>query len=653
MTNLTNNTTNNTSNSALVNTMKIQTVSDSALASILASSVFHKVGCAQKAILVACSLVDALDQPDYFLEMFVHTMESAQLRSVLDNKATELKVDLDMDAIVVMLVGMGYLTDDGEAGENLLKLSETAVEAYAPTSAEIVRRYPTHKLESGQASKLLVESIKAQEATKFTIDMIQLELANKVQALTGGADADDEAYVLAGCNKMDSMLAYSSEFMADRRGRTYQAACHGPIFAASDRSRSLSNLVGVPTDYNIDMVMAVIMAEMEDMTKSVKESVIELNMVGDVQFVMNHLDKGTACKKPYSFVKAVRIMRELKLGNRPYIGMAVGKDAKCSGPQLGALMVGDADLAAACGMTMVQVEDAYERCVQMLAKFGFEGFTRNGIKKSFMGVFYGQGFGAFTNVAAMRQEEDMKEVVAILAPDGIVSDDVAKAFHKAVTLSFGKKLVALRNRFKEFAGNIQGRTSHFMPDGFKVQMNYKVKWNILNEAMEYGVLAPDVHVVTGELTRKFIGMQLKTLQVHTGDFIRNGFVNMIQGTDALVARLIVAHLSRLGAKHIISVHDCFRVNVTEMHLLDQAIISAYQDLFGTTVNCKTEDLPLGQDVLGLYFEGVSKSVVGDVKIVPMPQFLPFGPKPRKMVKIGEHKLSDVINALGTSYYFAK
>jgi hypothetical protein len=653
MTNSTNIATNNTNSTIAGNNMKIETVNDSALASIIASNVFHKVHCTQTALVIACSLVDALDQPDYFLEMFIHTMETAQLRTVLDNKSTTQELDLDMEAIALVLVEMGFVTEEGEPGDSLIALKEMEKEAYAPTTGEIVRRNPTYKLEKGQASDLLVESITAQEKTMFTVDSYMLNIANKVQAITGGVDADDEAYVLAGCNNMDPKQAYHSEFMADRRGRTYQAACHGPIAAASDRSRALMDLVGVPTSYDVPTVMSVIKAEMEDMTKCIKTQVIELNMIGEEQFIINHTPKGTDCKKPWSFVKAVRIVRELKAGNRPYIGMAVGLDAKCSGPQLAALMVGDADLAAACGMTLVQVEDAYERCVQMLAKFGFHGFTRNGVKKAFMGVFYGQGYAAFTDVKGMMEEEDMKEVVAILAPQGIISDDVAKKFHKAITQSFGKKLVALRERFKEFNGKVQGRIGHTMPDGFKIQMNYKVKWNILNEAMEFGVEAPDAHIVTGDMTRKFIKVQLNTLEVHTGDFVRNGFVNMVQGTDALIARLIITQLDRLGAQHILGIHDCFRVNVTEMHLLKQAIINAYMILFGTKVNCKSADLPMGQDILGMYFEGASKQLVEGEKVVPMPQFLPFGPKPRKMAKIGDNKIEDVIQALGTSYYFAK
>ena len=130
---------------------------------------------------------------------------------------------------------------------------------------------------------------------------------------------------------------------------------------------------------------------------------------------------------------------------------------------------------------------------------------------------------------------------------------------------------------------------------------------------------------------------------------------MIQATDALIARLIIVHLKRLGAQHIIAVHDCFRVNVTEMHLLEQAIKNAYMDLFGSRTNIKTEDMPLGTDILGMFFEGMQSEVTNpNAKVIPMKQFLDLhGRNIRKMTKIMNVPVTELIEALGTSYYFAK
>jgi hypothetical protein len=670
-TNVTKSTTNVTKGDNMTNST-ITTVNESALISIITANLFHELGCTQKAVVAACSLVAALEHEEYFLETLVYNIESTQVFASLNNKGvtestkhlvnTHLPVEMDMNKLGASLIKLDYLTEDGGVGAKLKELSEVTVEAYYPIvkGARFERRNPNYKLEHGQKSKLIVEAIEATEATYYTVDQKQLRLANEVETIMSKVKdyEDEEAYVLKGCNKLGDEV-YFSEFTADNRGRINQACCHGPNGQSSDRSRSLMNLANVPMDYDIKKVMAVILLEMEDMTSDMNETMNELHSLEEEQFVIKHLNKGTTCKKPWSFVKAARIIKELQAGNRPYIGMAVGLDAKCSGPQLGALMVGDQLLAAACGMSMVQVLDAYELAVVELEKAGFPGFTRSGVKTPFMGIFYGQSWRAFTNLTAMRKEEDLNETVSILAPNGIITDDIAKAFHKAITKSFGKKLTSLRSRILEFTGKIEGRTHHMMPDKFKVQMNYKVKYNILNEEMcwnkETGafVEAPDVYVQNGDQTAKFIKMQHNSKTVHCDDFIRTTFVNMIQATDALVARMIITKLKRAGAQHIIAVHDCFRVNVTEMHLLEQAIIETYQELFGTGVNTKTTDLPLGLDIIGMLFEGLSESLKEGEKIVPMTQFLPFGPKPRKMSKIGKTKLSDIIDALGTSYYFAK
>ncbi len=656
--NMINNATNSTTEG---NNMTNATVTNnSTLTSILTANLFHELNDAQPATLVSCALVDAIAYPEDFAEMFMHILSEASMTVRALNEEGKyvdqaVSVEVDGDAIGQALIKLDYMTDEGEIGTKLQELMETSKERYAPTLAtnKIERRFPMYAPEKGQVSPLTIEAIEALESVNFTIDQYMVDLANLVQTKTGGSLKDDEAYVLAGCNEMDAEHAYNSEFKADRRSRLYQAACHGPNGQASDRSRALMDLAGVTTDYDVTTVRKAILAEMEDMLgkSDLKTAAKERKALGDVQFIITNLQtKGV--KKPWSFVKAARIMSELQAGNRPYIGMAVGLDAKCSGPQLGALMSGDQLVAAACGFSNITVDDAYELAIQELDKAGFKGFTRGGVKKSYMGIFYGQGYAAFTQIEALLAAEQF-EIVEILYPTGVANDDTAKRFHAAITNSFGKQMKIIRDRFKSFAGKIEGRTSHFMPDGFKVAMNYKVKHNIFNTAIEFGVDSPDVTVTTSESTHKFIKFAVKTLEVHTGDFVRNGFVNMIQATDALIAKLIIVNLKRLGAQHIIAVHDCFRVNVTETHLLERAIINAYTQLFGSETNCKTKDLPMGQDIMGLYFEGMSKSMVEGEKVVPMSQFLPIKSAARKLKSVNGVKVQELINNLGTSCYFAK
>lgn len=647
-------------------------INTNALSSQVSAHLFHHIKNARVSVIVACAVVDAasligdLDMPDAFLDLVEQSLETAKLETSVSGDGAIVRevheLTLPMADVKDALVDTKLANEDGTMGSRMLELMEQRTEAYAPTKVGHTweRRFPMYAPEKGQIADLGIEAIHALESNEYTRDLYMLNIANRVQVLTGGAENDDEAYVLAGTNAMDENCAYTSEFKADRRIRLYQAACHGPNGQASDRSRALMDLSGVPTDYNIEIVKQNIKAEIMDMvnisSKEVGKLIVKAHK-NPVDFIIAELSKNKAdrdASKPWSFVKAANTWMELSKGNRPYIGMAVGLDAKCSGPQLGALMVGDAEIAAACGMTLAQLDDAYVLCVKLLNKAGFLNISRNGIKKAFMGIFYGQGWAAFTDTKQLNKDEQY-ELIACLYPDGIVSDDRAKRFHKVVTNSFGKKMVALRNRIKEFSGNIEGRTGHFMPDGSKVQMNYKVKMNILDQVIDHDVTCPDVTVTTSEFTYKFIKLALNTTEVHVGDFVRTAFVNMIQATDALIARLIIVHLKRLGAKHIIAVHDCFRVNVTEVHLLKQAIINAYQDLFGSDFNDPTKDLPMGTDILGLFFEGMQEAVVNpDAKIVPMPQFITIKNNTiRKMRAIKGIKTSELIDRLGETYYFAK
>jgi len=281
------------------------------------------------------------------------------------------------------------------------------------------------------------------------------------------------------------------------------------------------------------------------------------------------------------------------------------------------------------------------------------GLTRSEIKKPFMGIFYGQSFGAFMDQGEMT--DTLWTIIHGKGGDwmGAAGDeDNAKRFHKAVSASFGMAMTAVRMRIKAYGEKINGKITHYMPDGSLVAMNYKQKVNILGEAIVSNqTVCPDVVLSNNAESYKFINFKANTKHVHCGDFARNGFVNLIQATDAMLARLIIVHLKRMGAKHIICVHDCFRVNVTEMHLLEAAIMKAYSDLFGNPKNSRTEDLPMGTDILALYFEGANKVLMDGEKPTMVTQFLKSGS--RRMPKINGESVSSLIHKLGQTYYFAK
>jgi len=74
------------------------------------------------------------------------------------------------------------------------------------------------------------------------------------------------------------------------------------------------------------------------------------------------------------------------------------------------------------------------------------------------------------------------------------------------------------------------------------------------------------------------------LSVSTGvpckeEFARTFMVNWIQGLDALIARTVATKCKAAGIKGFISIHDCFRVAIHEVHMLKGIIDDAYVHIF--------------------------------------------------------------------------
>jgi len=477
-----------------------------------------------------------------------------------------------------------------------------------------------------RTSKLFNDAVHALERTEFKVDAFMLKVAGLVFK-----DNDcDEQYVIEGCHVLmdEGNQPRVSEFFGDTRGRLYQAACHGPNGQSSDMARALMDLSDVPMTYDAKKAHKIICDEMEDMvTGPIDAFIEEVRYLGASKFILSCMELGddSPVKKPWSFVKAANVLIKLNKymddeGEKPYIGMAFGLDAKCSGPQLGALMTADEDIAAACGFTTeYNVADAYLRCIYDLEQAGFKDITREVMKKPYMGVFYGQAKGAFNKIESYDLTDKNSKELARIVNNGPLSDleENGNLFHKIVEASFGA-MSALRRAVKAAHytwGSEEGdlifhthcATSHFMPDGFVVNMNYKIKVDVFGDVITPEGTPVDVHVHSGMLEHKFQKMSFRTKNCSLMDYARTGFVNLIQATDALLARLIITNLDQKeGAKHIIAVHDCFRVNVCDMidGKLHRAIQGAYMDLFGDQPNGY---LRKGTDITGLYFEGVNAS----------------------------------------------
>lgn len=266
--------------------------------------------------------------------------------------------------------------------------------------------------------------------------------------------------------------------------------------------------------------------------------------------------------------------------------------------------------------TMKTQLDAYEIAIQTCKAAGINGLTRNLIKKPYMGIFYGQGAAAFAdwNNYDGKQGHDPRLLMIVMSikvecfEHETLMEAQARVFHAAITNSFGK-MKELRAAMKEAHYNYDENgdinihttapTMHNMGDGTMVAMDYKKKVDIEGNAENYEVAMPDVTIEMDGFTETFNKMAFKTTECDLVAHGRSGFVNMIQGTDALVARHIVANMGELGAQHTIAVHDCFRTNINDFlaGTLHTAIEQAYVSIFAE----KTEN---NGDILGNYFNAV-------------------------------------------------
>ena len=648
-------------------------MSNSAKASAV-TTVLYKKGLTPKyAMVLAAALIAKQPEMEFGLERWYEEM-------ILEIYNTEMTIagtvttGWAIEGFLTYLTNADLVTEAGEPGPYLLQLDEDKPVA-RPMPASATRIARNRSMVPGfKPSKLTNKALGALQKTGYMVDEYIFDVADKVFA-----EIDcDERYVLEGCRVLiaEGNVEVNSEFFADRRIRMYQGDCHGPNGQASDMARGLMDLSGVSQAYDDDKAIKVIMDELADMIScSLEEAVAAWKEAGSAhQFVINCLtDKFEGVNKPWSFIKAVRIKKLIEAGKKPYIGMAFGLDAKCSGPQLGALMTNDVQIAKACGFDKEEGVDAYKLASDKCLAAGFAEIPRTVIKKPYMGIFYGQGKGAFQ--FAENFDEKCKKSMALLeiikTGPGADLEENGELFHKAVEASFGNMLslrAAIRKAHytMDDEGSIvmltDKATSHFMPDGSEVKMAYKHKVNIEGGVIEYGDEVVDVTIKIGLETIEFKEMKLTTKDDSLYDFARAGFVNLIQATDALLARLIVSNLEDLGATHIIAVHDCFRVNINDMieGKLHKAIELSYMQLFGNTSNEPTELLPLGTDIMKMYFQGVNEA--GGQCSEPS-QFLMHPVKKeevRAMRFIGKHTVADLISDLtnslestGKSYYFAK
>jgi len=570
---------------------------------------------------------------------------TATKKTALGDEVTTVE-EMEIDNWFECLVTTDLITREGLEGKYLAMLNEDQPKAYARPATEGINKQNRRKrvVKNGaKLSKLSQRTLNFLQLNERTICIPTLELAKLVFA---GQKVVVEQFVISGAQHQVDLgnVPSVNEYFFDTRFRIYQGDAHGGNVQASDMARAMVSPYGVTLDYDTDKALLVLIAEAKDMIKgcTVDQALAQLAKLGDVEFIKACIDDNTKeskkIKKPWAFHKIANLINRLRNGEQPYLDITVGLDAKCSGPQLGGLMVGDEDIIASCGFSESVVDDAYMACVANLKAAGFT-FPASGarelIKTPYMGIFYGQSWMAFADESLYIADPSKKDMDIALLPVILSYDnnleEAAKVFHKVVEGSFGSKMIALRNAINgptcahwhfEQQGEDYVRvmdtdkpTSYFLPDGQLVATSYKVKNTILGTATLAQADAPNVSLTVRGETFKFDKLTFKTDEEALYDYSRTGFVNFIQSMDGLLARLIITKLERLGATHCDSVHDCFRVSVPDMisGKLHNAIKFAYNSLFGSQYNNTTAELPMGSDALVMYFEGVNRATKKEMK----------------------------------------
>jgi hypothetical protein len=280
----------------------------------------------------------------------------------------------DLTGWMDTVVHAGLLTSDGKLGERMVSIMLETEKAYPQAAFHgVTRRKPimpfnsTHKAAT-KVSPLMQKAVDVLQATEYNVDEFMLRVSLRT-------NNKEEQYVLDGCKYLvaNGNVAVVAEFFADRRGRLYQGDAHGPNGQSSDMARALMDLYGIHSNYDIAAALQAVRDEMADMvcrSLDVAINVFNTQVTGvhsAAEFIMTQVELKTQqaqdmltpeqeamliVTKPYSFTKGMRILNALEKGERPYIGMAFGLDAKCSGPQYGAIMTGDRKIARATGFAV-------------------------------------------------------------------------------------------------------------------------------------------------------------------------------------------------------------------------------------------------------------------------------------------------------------
>jgi hypothetical protein len=130
------------------------------------------------------------------------------------------------------------------------------------------------------------------------------------------------------------------------------------------------------------------------------------------------------------------------------------------------------------------------------------------------------------------------------------------------------------------------KVTYKQQDGFVVEMDYRVEYNIDGDVIGMETMPIDVELEFGDIVPVKIvdkKVKFKTKKTDPAADIRKSFVNYVQGTDAQLARYIVTGMAERDCEVIVGVHDCFRGSINDVieGRLQNSIGGAYKKMYAT------------------------------------------------------------------------
>lgn len=410
-------------------------------------------------------------------------------------------------------------------------------------------------------------------------------------------------HVINGCDHLRNFSVLNSEYFKDLRGRMYQFCHYGPNPQGADMAKALCYHTVVEEVYINTPAFEIFQNEFYNEVVSsdywADEKVIRrvaanpagalshaLSTTGDIPF-----------KKFFTYMDMCKTWVEFQDKGVAVTQLGFGPDAKCSGAQILSILAGSRTLAKACGLTSdaVRTADPYVMSVNAVDRLvkkstdvcirDAELLTRGDIKTPFMAIQYGGG------VPSLRYKKFEPIMGRIGVPSGsrdsFCKDYVIEGIKEALGTKVNSLIEGLRGAALEVL-TITGKDyfNYRHIDGFLCTKKGDAKVRMTDEPfmINFGETGKQA-VIFGSLgseTKSLQGWMIDSNtigQLQAQNFVHYFPVHFIQGLDAVMAGKIALEVKRQGLRGYSTIHDQFRVCLSDAPKMRNVVANVYKDMF--------------------------------------------------------------------------